>query len=466
MNGRQIFKASGQQEEMWLHCQHTSSWFWNFLVSRAFKGKLNVPVFRQSFSIVLKRHSGLRTRFFREGPVLYQAIEDAFDINEVLQIDLIRCADESEFYAYTLQTTRQMLQHAFRLDRDLLFRIKVSCYGDIVCIVILFNHLICDNISTQVFWNELVYCYNCLLDQLPINLKTCIQYYEYSQHQERFLQSSDFGIKKAYWDEKLGRSMPLLKFPFRENKVNACLVVKEIAIPQELVLDLRSLALKRKVIFSAIYLLAYFIVLEKYCGQKTISILNICHGRRSGGQKDHNCIGLFADTVLNTLYIKDNDTLQIMLHRVNLEIQSSIANSEIPYRDIFGYFKDRFGNTGASHFQADFNMLKINPGAPVPKEMIHYELNEKAIATKFAAQQEVALVKLENATCSLDIRSDISLYIKDNAACSKINLKILCDWNKQDVCGEVLENYLEILKKIVYCPNTSLGDIDIFSRAI
>jgi hypothetical protein len=459
MNERNIFKASGQQEEMWLHCQHTSTWYWNFLVSRAFKGKFHVPVFRHSLDIILRRHTGLRTRFVREKSVLYQVIEDSFDIDEVLQVDSTSCGDENEFYEHTLQATKQMLQHPFRLNRDLLFHVRVFCFEDIVYIVILFNHIICDHISTNVFWNELVHCYNCLSHKAPIDLKPCTQYHEYAQYQEHFLQSSDSGIKKAYWEEKLGRSMPLQQLPFRKSMDNACLIVKEMAIPQQLMLDLRSLALRKKVIFSAIFELAYFIVLAKYCGQKTISILNIYHCRSWGGQKNFSCFGLFADTLLNTITLEGNDTLQMLLLRVHAEIQNSINNSEIPYRDIFGCFKDQFGKNGASPLQADFNMIKINPQPATLAGMVNYGLTETAIATKFAAEQEVKLVTLEDATCSLDLLSDVSLSIKENAVCSKINLKLLCDPDKQFACEKFLNNYLDILKKIACCPDISLDEI-------
>lgn len=463
INKSKIFKASTQQEEMWVNAQNTSFSYWNFLVSRSFKGKLDLAAFRDSLEMVVRRHSGLRTGFIQDGSVLYQLIQDSFDLNEILEIDLCSCTHQKEFDSYIMQHTKEMLQYTFEIERGLLFRVKLFCFGEIIYVIILFNHLMCDYISTQLFWSDLVYAYNCRLDQVPIDFKPCLQYHEYSEYQERFLETEAFDAKKAYWNKKLDRSIPSLKLPFGAHGTHASMVFKEIPIPQKLMSDLRSLALKKRVVFSAIFQLAYYIILERYSAQKTISILNIFHSRGVGSQKNSNTIGLFADTLLNTIELEDDLSLHLLLQRVNSEIQSSIANSEVPYKEVFKSYQDKFRHN-QSMFQADFNMLKMNSMSCTLSGLVQYGLKDKAIATKFDTQRNVSRTRIEEAKCSLDIQSDISLTIKDDTACSKVRMTILCDWNKQEICNDILKNYIAILKKIAYYPDLSLKDIALKSK--
>jgi hypothetical protein len=458
INRSEIFKASTQQEEMWINSQNTSFTYWNFLVSRLFKGKLDITAFRDSLEMVIRRHSGLRTGFIQKESILYQLIENSFDIDEILEINICTCTTKKEFDLYIMQHTKEMLQYTFQIERGLLFRVKLFCFGEIIYVIILFNHLICDYISTQILWNDLVYCYNCRLNQMPVNFKSCLQYYEYSEHQKRFLETKVFDEKKAYWNKKLDRSILSLKLPFGSNETHASIVFKEIPIPQMLMSDLRSLALKKRVVFSAIFQLAYYIVLERYSGQKTISILNIFHSRGVGSQKNSNTIGLFADTLLNTIELEDDLSFHLLLQRVNSEIQSSIANSEVPYKEVFKSYHDKFRHN-QTMFQADFNMLKMNSMSCTLSGLVQYGLEDKAIATKFDTQRNVCRTRIEDAKCSLDIQSDISLTIKDDATCSKVRMTILCDRNKQEICNNILKNYIAILKKIAYYPDLSLKDI-------
>jgi hypothetical protein len=458
MKESKLYRMSAQQEEMWINATHNGISYWNFLVSRAFKGRIDVSALMHSLEAVVRRHSGLRTGFIQEGPTCYQLIHEDFNINTILEYSICDCVDHEELSAYMIHVTRDMLRYQFNPAEDLLFRIKVFVFEDLNYIIILFNHLICDYISTQIFWRDLVYYYNNYLDNTSISIPNCRQYYEYIEDQVRFLESSDAEMKKAYWSTKINTAAPFEQFISVEKQKFVRLVFEEIPIPVKLMSDLRSLALKKRVVLSAIFQLAYYIILQKYSGQKKVTILNIFHSRGMGSVRNTNTIGLFADTLFNTIELDDTLTLSCLLQQVHSEIQNSIFHSQIPYREVFYMYKNRFRDN-FSIFQADFNMLKMNAMESSLEGLVQYELENNAIASKFDSPSEISRKQLAEAKSSLDIQSDISLTIKEGTHTSKVRMGVFCNPSNPDTTKELIKKYMIILEQIVHASDHLLKEI-------
>ncbi|MEO5563015.1 MAG: amino acid adenylation domain-containing protein [Chitinophagaceae bacterium] len=424
-----VFPASPEQEGVWFHAKKIGTAYWNFVERKSFKGSFDIEVLQKAFNTVLHRHDSLRTKFRLENDKLFQVIHPFADYNDLF----LHIADD-EIY--------QDEQVDFDLENDFLLRFTVRETGNTFILTLVISHIITDSFSMRVFWEEMSRYYNSLLEGKDITSSSaCRQYVQFVEEQQAFLETPAYLVQKIYWLDKLSTEVTPLNFQFYVPGGEISIYNKEVAIPLQLFLDARSLSLRKKILFSAVFQAAYYILLYKLSGNDRIVICNVINGRGFGKNKYNDAIGLFAKRLINAQSVKDSNTIAEVLTSVNSELMDSFNNSNISYEELLREINQNTKRGLGPLFQVLFNIIKSDGS-----KIVFDGLGEND-----APYFEDDLVG--------DILTDMGLTIIDDAKQPRLRLDIKCDTLFQPMADLLIHGFFKILHECVYNISAIVGDI-------
>jgi non-ribosomal peptide synthetase component F len=310
--------------------------------------------------------------------------------------------------------------------------------------------------SRQILWRELVTLYNAHVSGTPHRLDPPgLQYYDYAVWQKEFMESENYKRQRAYWLTQLSDPPPLLDLPTDyPRKENARLKISflHMDLNPQLAANLRTFSLRSRVLFSATFLSAFYILLNKYSGQKDILIGNIFRGRDPGKNKLNKIVGLFINCLamrLDTTEIDANDDINVweLLDLVNKKTRETYNNQDFLFEDLIRTIQPRYAKN-TFPFQAVFNMIKAPPVGVEWQELTKKERQGVERDTTFTAQ------------------CDLSLYIRDELNNNNINIKIFYpeDLFKKETNKRMLTQYTHILMEIVEQPAKKLRHLQIITK--
>lgn len=451
-----MYYASDQQIEMWDHAQKVSTEFWNFLVHKAIDGNVDLDILKESLKTILKNNSGLRTTFTKKGSILYQIIHDNLKVEQVLTVLRIKAGSKTSFNNFIRSYTEKKLKFRFNYETDYLFKISLVYFNNKSYIILLINHIICDYESIKIFWKELISTYNQLYSGNLPTLMNKRQYFQYSSEISNEKVTPEFEYYINYWKEKIENINKQFNWPLKSESRNTIISSHEVSLDQEKITALKLLTFKNRVIYSSSLLTAYFLLIHIYSNQKKITIFNIFNFRDTGIKINKQTFGLFADTLLNNIEISDDDTILMLLKKVDLEIRESFENGKVPFRQIFNQYQTLF-NCTYPYFQADFNYIKLNDHPEKFGDLNTFKDKDDIISKKFFEMFNLRQYSLINATNSLDMISDVSLSIKEESDNATIKIALLN--NNKTKCIEMTETFIAIINFSIANPNNSIKEL-------
>jgi amino acid adenylation domain-containing protein/non-ribosomal peptide synthase protein (TIGR01720 family) len=423
--------ASPQQEGVWFHALNSGSAYWNFIQKRSFRGALDIAALKRALAVIAGRHASLRSNFVLRDDELFQVIRPVVDVDEFFEhvkldggvdaVQRILCDEE---------------RRGFDFEKDVLFRLKLLEQGGGFLFVLTVSHIITDTASMQVFWNELARYYNSREGEILLPAK---QYFDYALAQHEFARTPAYEKQKLYWLDKLSGELPAFDLAlYKDHRIYH----EEISLPEQLVQDVRTFSLRKRVLFSAVFQLAYFILLHKITGNKAIAIGNVVNGRGFGTNLYNDVIGLFAKRLVNTQVLSDEDTITDLLARVNGELLESFANSDVPYEEVVRDLNQKNKRGLSPLFQAVFNMVKAS--------------RQGATFGGLAEQQDM---ELDNGLVG-DIQYDIGLSIIEQGGGARLRLDLKCGELYRPLISFWIQRYLKILGECVYGGGKKVGEIE------
>lgn len=446
-----VFPASPEQEGVWFHALKSGTSYWNFVQKKCFEGSLDIPAFQKAFQIVLARHESLRTNFRLEADTLNQVIQDTIPHNDLFIHKMVSgvsadnvVPDENTWLkeAGILQGDRW----SFDLENDALLRLIVLQSGNTFMAILVMSHIITDHYSMKLFWNEMACFYNAILaGNEPPAVGRGKQYVQFTLEQQVFANTPAYQEQKKYWLNKLFTEAPPLNFSFYVSGNSPSLYSKEVPIPVQLFHDIRTFSLKQRVLLSSVFQLAYFILLYKLTGNAKIVVGNVINGRGFKKKQYNDVIGLFAKRIINCQSLNEEDSLSLLLSRVNADLLTSFENSNVSYEELLRHLNQMTKRGLTPLFQALFNMIKSG-----------------GTGTAFEGLEERTDVRFDNDLAG-DIQSEIGLTITDDAAHPALRLDLKCDELFRPVADSLVEIYLNILHECVHNSAATIADIDIIT---
>ena len=265
------------QERLWfIHQLAPASPAYNIAAAVELTGKLDSASLERSIREIVRRHDVLHTKFVSSDGAPRQIISDDFP-RTIPLLDLSALPDPRR-----TQEADRLLESeaatAFDLGELPLLRVKLLKLGDKQHILLLTtHHIISDSWSMGVLFWEIARLYEAFssgeCSPLP---ELEIQYADYALWERRWLKADAIEKQLSYWRERLTNAPPRLELPLdrpRPQQESFRGSREARSLSRDLSNRLRQLSQREGVTLYMALLAALQVLLSKYCGQKTFSLV-------------------------------------------------------------------------------------------------------------------------------------------------------------------------------------------------
>ena len=330
-------RLSYAQERMWFLDQlQAGSGVYNVPLLFALSGDLHIEALEQAWGDLIRRHSGLRSRFVTgseaSGAPL-QVIDPADELRLVVE-DLSR-SDAPEIAADAL--IGPAIAQAFVLSQGPLLRVKlIKLAQDRHLLLIVVHHIVFDGWSASLLLQELAQAYAARCQsQAPGFGALAAEYPDYAAWQRGWLGGAELQRQLAYWTQRLADAPALLQLPAdrprpaSESHAGASL---DFLIDAQLTRQLAKLATARDVTLFMLLLAAFEVLLSRYSQQTDICVGIPIANRRT--QELEPLIGFFVNTLVIRGELGDNPAFDVFLARIREACLEAYAHQDLPFEKL------------------------------------------------------------------------------------------------------------------------------------
>jgi amino acid adenylation domain-containing protein len=291
------YPLSYGQRALWLQHQVAPESVFNLLYAVRIRARVNVPLLKQAFQILVDRHPTLQTTFHA---VKGEPVQKVHTHSEVS----FQHVDASSWSQAELhQRLEQEIRKPFDLEHGPLFRISLFSKAEDEHILLeTIHHLVADLWSQAIIANEVGQIYSSLVANKTPELPPIeIQYSDYVRWHNALLQSEEGERLWQYWQEKLAGELPILNFPTDRPRPAVQTfhgASKSIQLPSELTLRLKQISEQNGATLYMTLLAAFHVLLHRYTGQDDIVVGTPTTGR------SHNELAPLVGYFVNPLPIR------------------------------------------------------------------------------------------------------------------------------------------------------------------
>jgi FkbH-like protein len=378
---------------------------------------------------LIQRHEILRTTFaFIDGEPVQQVHENiAFSIHSTR-------AEEA-----ALDTCIRDFIQPFHLDRAPLLRVTLIQLAEQKYALLLDMHnIIADGASMNIFVKEFCQLYKGE-ELAPLTL----QYKDYAEWQQRFLESPYLKRQEAYWLEKFS-DIPLLNMPLdfpRSLTQDFAGETIQFVLSCELSQKLRQLAKSQNVTLNTIFYSLYTLLLHKYTGQEDIIVGSLVAGRRRA--EVAGLIGLFTNFLPVRNSINPNATFTEFLEITQALLLEAYDNQDYPFDLLVEKLSKKIPRDRNPLFDAMFVYHnEYDPNIKLEVENVEFEEYEFAKDTS-KLDLKLDIVDLPGGEHKCVLQYNNHLYLKGTIE-------------------GLIAHFLELIQQIAYNPADTLSNIHLF----
>jgi hypothetical protein len=160
-------------------------------------GSLDREALQRALNILVGRHAALRTRFVCAGEYPAQVIDEGVTV----EIPVLQAGGKSEVE----RLIREEINQPFNLSSDRLLRVKLlQAAPQEHVLIVTMHHIVSDEWSLGIFFNELGQLYQGFAEGRPVNLSDiAVQYADYTTTQRERMQGESLKEHLDYWRERL-----------------------------------------------------------------------------------------------------------------------------------------------------------------------------------------------------------------------------------------------------------------------
>jgi len=359
---------SFQQEPLWFLDQlNPGNIAYNLhgLVYRL-RGPLNEKALRKSLDEIICRHDILRTTFpdIEGKPVQHISPQDSIDFKI---IDLRKETNDSVREEMALNHVAEELKSPFDLKNGPLFRavlIHLNTNDQILAMPI--HHIISDGWSFGVLLKELSILYKSFCEGTQVELPELpIQYVDYADWQNQWLQGEVLDKIMAYWKQKLSGDIPVIQLPtdHPRPKVQTNRGARiAFTLPQNLTDALKKLSQKKGVTLFMTLLATFKTLLHRYSGQADFAVGSPIANRSRIDLE--GLIGFFVNTLVLRTDLSGNPRFVELLKRVRDVTLGAYDHQDLPLEKLVLELQQVRDMSYSPLFQVMF-ILQNLPNKPV-----------------------------------------------------------------------------------------------------
>jgi amino acid adenylation domain-containing protein len=326
---REYYHLSSAQKRVYIsHRTNPETQAYNMSTVLSLEGEVDIGKMEMVFQALIERHESLRTSFVMaaEGPVqkIHNQVEFKIDCYDLTPKEAKECEREG--------------QPAISIIRNFIRPFDLSCApllrGGLIkkeenkyILIIDMHHIIADGVTYNIIIKDLLNLYEGKeLSQLEV------QYKDFSQWQNRGLDSGWLKQQGEYWLNRFKGEITVLELPtdyprpplqsFKGETITT-------EIDENLTRKLKAAADQHEVTFYMITLAIYNILLSKYTGQNDIIVGTPTAGRRHADLE--KIVGVFVNVLLMRNTIEENHTFTQFLEEVKHNTLQAFDNQDYPF---------------------------------------------------------------------------------------------------------------------------------------
>ncbi|SFW81929.1 condensation domain-containing protein [Chitinophaga sancti] len=249
---------------------------------------VDVPTLQQVYSILIKRHSLLRSVAVNEGNC-YNWEEYAFDPTIVPAIPLIDLAgyqcSPADFQHLATSLVFRKYEPGKIFHQFVLFRVNLKEYY----LVMIFSHVIFDRVTGEVLKNQLLNYYQDLMDKKKVRTEKIVPF-------ETYVNAIGKGPQDIAEQEVIG-TFQLEEFYNAKQQIRKSIHGSESQLSYSFSIEVSLQDTVQQQDILATTLAIYTRALHRYLGTAQIPLLFVCDGRQYENKLYYNTIGEFTDMV-------------------------------------------------------------------------------------------------------------------------------------------------------------------------
>ncbi|RKR92251.1 amino acid adenylation domain-containing protein/thioester reductase-like protein [Micromonospora pisi] len=307
-----------------------------YLMSGAYRlaGVPDVAALTEALRRLVRRHEPLRTAFVDRDGRPVQVIRDADDPQVAVPLPVLdlEALPASARERALLRLARYELGRRFDLGRPPLVRgTLVRLAEDDHLLLLAFHHIVCDDVSIGVLFDELTATYSALVERRePAPAPLPVQFADYV----RWLAERDPEVSRgqeSYWRDQLAGAPTLLELPTdrpRPAAADAPGGRYEFALPAELTGAVERLRQDADCTLFMVLLAAFTVVLAGQSGQSDV-VVGVPAANRSLPELE-TMVGMFVNTLALRTDLSGDPTLRQVLDRVRRTCFGGLGHREVP----------------------------------------------------------------------------------------------------------------------------------------
>ncbi|MBW4490089.1 MAG: amino acid adenylation domain-containing protein [Trichocoleus desertorum ATA4-8-CV12] len=331
-----IFPTSSAQQRLWFLDQLLpNSSLYNLAAVVRLQGALDIATLTASFQAIVQRHESLRTTFEIVDGDPMQVISPVSNW-QLSRIDL-QHLETTEQDTEIQRLATEDAQHPFNLSRGPLMRttlLQLSATENLLLLSM--HHIISDQWSFNVLFQELSTFYATLSQgQTPVLPELPIQYGDFAQWQQDWLQGEVKATLLNYWTQQLSGDLPSLQLPtdrprpavqsFRGDTYT-------FTISDRLTTDLKTLTQREGATLFMTLLATFKTLLHRYSGQEDIIVGSPIANRDR--VEIEGLIGFFVNTLVLRTDFSGNPSFRTLLKRVQQVTLGAYEHQELPFEQL------------------------------------------------------------------------------------------------------------------------------------
>lgn len=327
------YALSNSQHRIWVLSQFQAGTVaYNNSFAFNLSGLLNKDILSEAFDYIVNRHEILRTNFIKIDETPQQVIRKASKGTFKLKFHDFTDMDEKDSMLDKLLIHQK--SKAFNLEKDLLIRGALIKMGvDKYAIILTIHHIISDEWSIRILFEELVKIYNQLNQKKPVSLpKLPIQYKDYVYWQQQQIENSALATAKSYWHKRLEGELPVVDLPadfarptlrtFEGGHVRG--LISADTYEKVLSFSRENNATAFMTILSNLYTLLYH-----YTSQRDLIVGTPVAGRNHADLESQ--IGLYINTIALRNTINPEAGFKHLLQEVKSNTFNDFSNQHFPF---------------------------------------------------------------------------------------------------------------------------------------
>ena len=271
------------------------------------------------------------------------------------------------------------------------------------------HHVVNDDWSFDILWQELDTCYRARLDGREAELPELrIQYADFAAWQHEQLNTGRFDAQRDYWRRQLGGEYSALDLPADRQHPGAKAYrgdVRPFVVPAEITGALRHLAQSCNASLYMLLAAALKTLLHRYTGQDDVVIGAAMASRRQ--PEIELLIGFFINTLVLRTDLSGAPSFRDLIDRVRSVALAAYAHQDVPFERVIEDLQPR-RDSGRTPL---FDVLLVLHKAPVPRRLRGLQIERLPVSTATAKfDLTLELTEMPNGVLSGFFEYDTDLF--------------------------------------------------------